>query len=68
MEPVCQFNRGYGINDELDAPPPPPPPAPPSTDDASEDEDDDIEFTQRKVTVMMVSRMRQGSIATMNRS
>lgn len=65
MEPVCQFNRGYGINDEPDAPSPPPPP---SIDNASEDEDDDIEFTQRKVTVMMVSRMRQGSIATMNRS
>ena len=37
MKPVCQFNRGYGINDEADA-------LPPLADDASEDEDDDIEF------------------------
>lgn len=45
MKPVCQFNRGYGINDEPDAPSPhPPPPPPPSVDDASEDEDDNIEF------------------------
>ena len=29
MEPVCQFNRGYGINDELDARPPPPHPLQP---------------------------------------
>ena len=54
MKLVCQFNRGYGINDEPDAPSPPPP-HPLSGDDASKDEDDDIEFHSDKVTVMMVS-------------
>ena len=43
MKPVCQFNRGYGINDVPDALSPPPA-HPPSADDASEDEDDDVEF------------------------
>ena len=28
MKPVCQFSRGYGINDEPDAPSPPLPSPP----------------------------------------
>ena len=67
MKPVCQFNRGYGINDEPDAPSPPPAqPLQPMMQVKMKMTI--LNSTQMKVTVTMVSRMRQGSIAKMNRS
>ena len=56
MKPVCQVNRGYGINDEPDAPSPPPAhPLQPMMQVKMKMTI--LNSTQMKVTVTMVSRM-----------
>ena len=66
MKPACQFNRGHGIHDEPDVP------LSPSNQTMKtvmkvKTKMTILNLTQMKVTRMLVSRIRQGSIATMNR-